>query len=420
MPEIEDDDGSSSTTASTSTARAAPAVISTGNRLCMRITHLPSGIVVSMQNGSPSCDKEAALRVLASRLAAEARAQEGGRASAQPVRCTVDIRTTTSENRIADHRTGASRPQPPMPFCPGARCRHFTPCRRPVEADAWPPPRTYERAGGGRGDCTRPGRGCAHAWTRVIRSTDDAQLAVGVRRLQWDLPRPRPRTGGSCAAAAQRSLPYSHPQRHGTHAPLAGRPQCLACSSYARRRRSGGLAADGRAPSWVTAARRASIDTLTGSGAIVAGRCHRSARRSGGPSKEANRFRLGTITATVSARGVHLERGNSNDPPLPANGLVGVVCRRPPADGMPTSQASADPPQPHGEADGLDIPARIIRRALATASGGPASDGALAQPGRALRIRDLRQNGRRCDRGGRPVVCFLRARVPADIPDRDP
>ena len=80
----------------------------------VRITHIPSGIVVSMQNEKSQLqNKEAALRVLASRLAAEARARKEAEASAQrlsQVR-TVDrserIRTYNfPENRIADHRTG--------------------------------------------------------------------------------------------------------------------------------------------------------------------------------------------------------------------------------------------------------------------------------------------------------------------------
>ena len=80
----------------------------------VRITHIPSGIVVSMQNEKSQLqNKEAAMRVLASRLAAEAREKREAEASAQrlsQVR-TVDrserIRTYNyPENRITDHRTG--------------------------------------------------------------------------------------------------------------------------------------------------------------------------------------------------------------------------------------------------------------------------------------------------------------------------
>ncbi len=80
----------------------------------VRITHVPTGIVVSMQNEKSQLqNKEAALRVLAARLAAEAKAQREAEASAQrlsQVR-TVDrserIRTYNfPENRVADHRTG--------------------------------------------------------------------------------------------------------------------------------------------------------------------------------------------------------------------------------------------------------------------------------------------------------------------------
>ena len=113
----------------------------------VRITHLPSGIVVSSQNEKSQLqNRESALRVLRSRLLAAAREEAAAAASDQrrsQVR-TMDrserVRTYNfPENRIADHRVGYKAYNLDQVHRRRPRRRSSTPSPRRTPPSCWRP-----------------------------------------------------------------------------------------------------------------------------------------------------------------------------------------------------------------------------------------------------------------------------------------
>ena len=167
------------------------------------------------------------------------------------------------------------------------------------------------------------------------------------------------------------------------------------------------------------------VDLCTGSGAIALAVATEAARTEvWAVEKEPDPFALACHNRDrIGARGVHLERGDATNPATLhfLNGLVDVVVTNPPyvpADEMPTQpEASADPHSAlyGGSEDGLDIPARIIRRALTLLRPGglllmersPSQDEALRAYATAVGMVDAATEA---DLAGR--MRFLRARTP--------
>ena len=167
------------------------------------------------------------------------------------------------------------------------------------------------------------------------------------------------------------------------------------------------------------------VDLCTGSGAIALAVATEAARTEvWAVEKEPDPFALACHNRDrIGARGVHLERGDATNLATLhfLNGLVDVVVTNPPyvpADEMPTQpEASADPHSAlyGGSEDGLDIPARIIRRALTLLRPGglllmehsPSQDEALRAYATSVGMVDAATEA---DLTGR--MRFLRARTP--------
>ena len=167
------------------------------------------------------------------------------------------------------------------------------------------------------------------------------------------------------------------------------------------------------------------VDLCTGSGAIALAVATESAcTEVWAVEKEPDPFALACLNRDrVGACGLHLVRGDATHPATLGflDGLVDVVVTNPPyvpADEMPTQpEASADPHSAlyGGSEDGLDIPARIIRRALTLLRPGglllmehsPSQDEALRAYATSVGMVDAATEA---DLAGR--MRFLRARTP--------
>ena len=246
----------------------------------VRITHLPSGIVVSSQNEKSQLqNRESALRVLRSRLLAAAREEAAAAASDQrrsQVR-TVDrserVRTYNfPENRISDHRVGFKaynldavldgeldavldalrRRTPPSCWRP-APDRAATASLRPRRRAGSPTPASTPR--GWTPSCCSPRcsacpvRGCS-PWTTCRRRPPRASTP-------WSSSGP---TGCRCSTSPAGAVPLPRTRRR-------------ARASSCRARRPSSWPA-GRSSSWPASPSPIVVDLGAGSGAIALSLAH--------------------------------------------------------------------------------------------------------------------------------------------------